>query len=127
MITYTLSLKLKDSQESWKYSIDLNTHQENKPELYFSQNRREEIRQELQSISSCKISNSHLKKIIATWIEDIKEGYRDTSITLALPYLLEANCDRIQESGYQEKPQLIFPTITDIEPTSGCLPPLFEE
>ena len=124
MTKYTLTLKNKDSQDEYKYALDLNSTQENNPEQIFKLEIRENIRNTLQKQSSCKISDAHLNRMVTTWIQDIKEGYRDSLIQLDLPSLLLANIANLQETGNQEIPALIEPNMAEIEPTVGMLPPL---
>lgn len=124
MTKYTLTLKNKDSQDEYKYALDLNSAQENNPEQIFNLEIRESIRKNLQKQSSCKISDAHLNRMIATWMQDIKEGYRHSLIKLDLPSLLLANIANLQEMGNQEMPALIEPSISDIEPCGGMLPSL---
>lgn len=124
MTKYTLVLKIKDSQDEYKYALDLNSAQENNPEQIFKLEIRESIRNNLQKQSSCKISDSHLNRMVTNWIQDIKEGYRDSLIGLDLPSLLMANIANLQESGNQEIPALIEPNLSEIEPSVGMLPPL---
>lgn len=124
MTKYTLTLKNKDSQDEYKYALDLNSAQENNPEQIFKLEIRESIRNTLQKQSSCKISDAHLNRMITNWTQDIKEGYRDSLIQLDLPSLLMANIGNLQEMGNQEIPALIEPNISDIEPCGGMLPPL---
>lgn len=124
MTKYTLTLKNKDSQDEYKYALDLNSAQENNPEQIFKLEIRESIRNTLQKQSSCKISDAHLNRMITNWTQDIKEGYRDSLIQLDLPSLLMANIANLQEAGNQEIPALIEPNISDIEPCGGMLPPL---
>ena len=59
-----------------------------------------------------------------TWIEDIKEGYRESSIVLDLPLLIESDIGQLNDQGYQEIPSLMSPEISEIEPSFGMLPPL---
>lgn len=124
MTKYTLVLKIKDSQNEYKYALDLNSTQENNPEQIFKLEIRESIRNNLQKQSSCKISDAHLNRMITNWVQDIKEGYRDSLIGLDLPSLLMANIANLQEMGNQEIPALIEPNISEIEPCVGMLPPL---
>lgn len=124
MTKYTLVLKIKDSQDEYKYALDLNSAQENNPEHIFKLEIRENIRTTLQKQSSCKISDAHLNRMITNWVQDIKEGYRDSLIQLDLPSLLLANIANLQETGNQEIPALIEPNISEIEPCGGMLPPL---
>lgn len=124
MTKYTLTLKNTDSQDEYNYALDLNSSQENNPEQIFKLEIRESIRNTLQKQSSCKISDSHLNRMITNWTQDIKEGYRDSLIQLDLPSLLMANIANLQDAGNQEIPALIEPNISDIEPCGGMLPPL---
>lgn len=124
MTKYILTLKIKDSQDEYRYALDLNSAQENNPEQIFKSEICESIRNTLQKQSSCKISDAHLKQMITNWIQDIKEGYRDSLIQLDLPSLLMANIANLQEMGNQEIPALFEPNISEIEPCMGMLPPL---
>lgn len=124
MTKYTLTLKAKDLDNEYKYAIDLNAVQENYPEKIFRVEICEDIRSDLQKQSSCKITDSHLNQIIKHWIQDIKEGYRDSLIKLDLPSLLLANIADFREAGNQQIPALIEPNILEIEPCIGMLPPL---
>ncbi|WP_260446999.1 hypothetical protein [Nostoc sp. 2RC] len=94
------------------------------PEQVFILSIREDIRLNLQNKSLCAIKDSHLNQIINTWIQDIKEGYRDSTLTLQLPLLIEAGIDQINEQGNQENPTIFNPDLSDIEPVFGMLPPL---
>lgn len=124
MVNYTLGLKLKNSNEEYKYALLLTPQQENNPEQIFALDIRESMRKNLQMQSSCKINDFHLNQMIKTWIEDIKEGYRDSTITLDLPLLIAENISRLNETGNQEIPALIHPDLSSIEPCFGMLPPL---
>ena len=124
MTKYTLTLKNEDSQDEYKYVLDLSSAQEDDPKQIFKLEVRESIRTTLQQQSSCKISDAHLNRMIAIWIEDIEEGYQNSLIKLDLPSLLAANIANLQESGNQEIPALIKPNVLDIEPSVGMLPPL---
>lgn len=124
MAKYTLLMKIKDSNDEVKYSLDLQPDQENTPEQFLNPGLREKIRSELQRQSSYRINDINFKKIINTWIQDIKEGYRDSTICLDLPLLIQSNIDKLNETGNQEVPALISPDISDVEPQIGALPPL---
>ncbi len=124
MTKYTLTLKIKDFENEYNYAIDLNAAQENYPEKIFKVETCEDIRSNLQKQSSCKITDSHLNQIIKHWIQDIKEGYRNSLIKLDLPSLLLANIANFQEAGNQQIPALIEPNILEIELCIGMLPPL---
>jgi hypothetical protein len=124
MVKYTFSLRIKGSDDQYIYSLDLNHTQENMPEQIFTPESREHLRLSLQNKSLCAIKDNHLNQIIQTWIQDIKEGYRDSTLTLNLPLLIESNIDKLNEQGYQELPSVISPDLSNIEPQLGMLPPL---
>ncbi|WP_152591959.1 hypothetical protein [Nostoc sphaeroides] len=124
MVKYTFSLRIKGSDEQYIYSLDLNHTQENMPEQVFTPEIREHLRLSLQNKSLCAIKDNHLNQIIQTWIQDIKEGYRDSTLTLNLPLLIESNIDKLNEQGFQELPSVISPDLSNIEPQLGMLPPL---
>ena len=124
MVKYTFILKSKGSNSEVKYTLDLQPLQENNPDQFFNSEVREKIRADLQMQSSHRINDINLKQIINIWIQDIKEGYRDSTIFLNLPLLIESNIDKLDERGNQELPTLISPDMTDVEPQIGALPPL---
>lgn len=124
MVRYVFNLKVKDSQNTCSYALDITANQENNPERIFTLEAREILRSDLQRQSLCKIDDNHLSRIIKTWVQDIKEGYRNSSINLDLPLLIASNLANLQEAGYQELPSLLPPNLLDIEPCLGMLPPL---
>ncbi len=124
MVKYTFALKLKDSNEEYSYALSLTSQQENNPESVFNNEIRESMRTNLQTQSYCKINDFHLNKMITTWIQDIKEGYRDSTITLDLSLLIRENISKLNETGNQEIPALMTPDLSNIEPSFGMLPPL---
>ncbi|MDJ0676571.1 MAG: hypothetical protein QNJ36_14525 [Calothrix sp. MO_167.B42] len=124
MVKYIFSLKVKDSNDEYTYDLDLNPNQENNPEQIFTPEKRENIRIKLQNQSLCAIKDSHLNQIINTWIQDIKEGYRESTLTLNLRLLVESITENLNEPGNQENPTLVNPDLSDIEPQLGMLPPL---
>lgn len=124
MVKYILLLKMKDTNDEVKYTVDLQTDHENNPEQFFKPGMREKIRAYLQTHSSYKINDINLNKIINTWIENIKEGYRDSTISLDLPLLIQSDINNLNEPGNQEMPTLISPDMSDVEPQIGALPPL---
>jgi len=124
MVKYTFSLRIKGSDDQYIYSLDLKHTQENMPEQVFTSEIREHLRLSLQNKSLCAIKDNHLNQIIQTWIQDIKEGYRDSTLTLNLPLLIESNIDKLNEQGFQELPSVISPDLSNIEPQLGMLPPL---
>ena len=124
MIAYDFFLYLQGSNIPYKYSLKFKPHEEDYPEQKFTPEIRESMRRDLQNQSSSKINDAHLNKMIETWIEDIKEGFRETTITMNLPSLLTDGLDRLQENGNQNLPAILPPDLAEIEPQFGCLPPL---
>ena len=124
MVIYKFFLKIKGTPNKYNYDVNLTSNQENNPELFFTPQEKEKLRISLQEKSLCAIKEKHLNQILNTWIEDIKEGYRSSSITLDLPLLIESDIEQLNEQGYQELPSLISPEISAIEPSFGMLPPL---
>ncbi|MBC6473164.1 MAG: hypothetical protein GDA48_10380 [Hormoscilla sp. GM102CHS1] len=124
MVKYTLRVKNQGSNEEYEWAIDLQKDLEDRPEWYFTQGECEIIRGELQRKSSCRINDSQMRRIVATWIEDIKEGYRHSELTLDLPLMSEGDMDNLQESGNQAIPGIIAPDLSEVEPQTGALPPL---
>ncbi len=124
MVKYKFSLKVKDDANEYSYILDLNSNQESTPETVFTSQIREDIRLNLQTQSLYTIKDSHLNQIINTWIEDIKEGYRNSNRTLELPLLTESGIYELNDQGNQEIPPLLNPDLSDIEPIFGILPPL---
>jgi hypothetical protein len=124
MVKYIFSLKLKDSPDEYRYVLDLQPSQENNPEKLLNSEIREHIRDSLQKQSSCKIDDPILNRILRTWTQDIKEGYRDSSLTFDLPSFMDSQILLLNDSGNQEIPDLIEPDLSGIEPKIGALPPL---
>ena len=124
MVKYKFSLKIKGDVNEYSYVLDLNSNQEITPKKAFTPQIRDDIRLNLQTQSLCAIKDSHLNQIIDTWIQDIKEGYRDSTLTLQLPLLAESGIDELGEAGNQEIPALVNPDLSGIEPMFGMLPPL---
>ncbi len=125
MVLYQFWLKIKDiPDKKYIYNLNLKSHQEDNPELIFTSEVRENLRNTLQNESLCAIKDKHLNQIISTWIEDIEEGYRKSEKTLDLPLLIESNIEKIQDGGNQKLPMILSPEISDIEPQWGMLPPL---
>jgi hypothetical protein len=82
------------------------------------------MRSKLQENSSYAIKNKHLDQMINYWIEDIAQGYRSTTIELDLPLLIEDKLVQLNDQGNQEKPEILPPDLSIIEPSFGVLPPL---
>lgn len=125
MVRYKLVLTLKDTNERIEYTRNLNQNQENNPRLFFSPEVCEELRNYLQNQSQRRINETNLNYIVNTWIKDIQQGYRDTTIpSLTLPLLSGANIEDLSEAGNQTLPTLITPDLSGIEPQIGALPSL---
>ncbi|CEJ45396.1 hypothetical protein [Umezakia ovalisporum] len=124
MVKYKFSLSVKGFEQEYTYILDLLPQEENNPEQVFNEQLREKLRIDMQNQSLCAIKDSHLNQIIKTWIQDIKEGFRNSNITLNLPLLIEANIEQLDEQGNQEIPTIITPNLLDIEPQLGMLPTL---
>lgn len=125
MVKYTLSLHTQSSPPAgYQYPLDLHPHYEDNPQEIFTPKIRQELQDTLQQESLCAIREHHLNQIINAWIEDIQEGYRNTSIRLNLPSLFETNLENFQDNGNQKFPDLFDPELTGIEPTFGMLPSL---
>jgi hypothetical protein len=121
---YTLQIRLKDTGETYGYSLQLSYQQENNPQRIFTKELQENIRGSFQAESACKIDDYALTKIIKTWLGDIREGYTGTTITLDLPSILEAEIENLCDDGNQTIPDLPPPNPLVIEPLLGVLPPL---
>ncbi|MBD2544514.1 hypothetical protein [Planktothricoides raciborskii] len=122
MVKYSFTLEIKGSQDKYGYTVDLNQSGENRPEGFFTQDVCQTMRMELQRQSLCRIDNNALNRIVKTWIQDIKEGYRSSSLTLELLPLSESNIEELSDCGNQEIPPIIYPDISQIEPVGGALP-----
>jgi hypothetical protein len=124
MVKYTITLKLKSSDEMHDYSLNLEQAQEDHPEKIFDSVQREYLRQALQQKSTCKIDDLNLNYIIKSWIQDIREGYKSSVVTLDLTSLIESKIEQLRESGNQSFPPFLPPDLSDITPSLGALPPL---
>ncbi|MFM6138109.1 MAG: hypothetical protein ACKPCP_28875, partial [Sphaerospermopsis kisseleviana] len=121
---YNLTLELKDSQERRTYTATLNTTQENNPDLFFTPEVCQQIRSYFQNPTQRRINDENLKYILNTWIKDIKQGYRDTIISMILPLLSGANLEDLVEPGNYHLPLPSIPDLSAIEPQGGALPSL---
>jgi hypothetical protein len=126
MVVYTFKLNPKGDNNFYPYARDLSPFEEDHPEQIFTSEVRKSLQQKLQKDCLCAIKENHLEQIIKIWIEDIKEGYRETYITLDLPSILHSNIEQVQEQGNQELPSLISPKLSEIEPNHVLLPPIEE-
>ncbi len=127
MVEYSLELIISNANStanSFKYCVNLTPQEEDHPEQKFNSQFCQEVRRDLQQQSSCRINQANLNRIIGLWIKEIKEGYRETSITMDLPTLIGEDIERVSDTGNQELPQLIAPSLSSIEPKIGELPKL---
>jgi hypothetical protein len=126
MVQYLLTIKpvKNDSNQDLKYALDLNIHQENNPEIIFNLEIKKSMIKSLESNGTYKISLSKLEQIIKVWLKDICQGYRETTISVKLPLLIDSQINQVIEFGNQEIPDLIEPDLSSIEPQGGAFPPL---
>ena len=126
MVKYSLNLNIKNNSidETYQYILDLTLNQENNPQSIFNQEIKESMTKTLQSKSGCRINNRNLDRLINNWIQDIRQGYRETYLTLDLPLLIEADLAQVKETGNQQLPELLEPDISEIIPQGGAFPPL---
>lgn len=124
MVQYALILNIPDSQEAYRYTLDLTRFQENNPEQIFTEEIKESMRSFFQEHSKCEVNNANLNKMIRRWQEDIAEGYKVTRISLNLPSVFISSLKELSDEGNQELPQLVPPDLNDIEPSGGALPNL---
>ena len=89
MVKYTLTIINKEDNQNYSYSLQLNQNQEDNPELIFNQEIISSMKTQLENQSSAIINEYQLQQIINSWIEDIKEGYRLTPITIKLKSMLD--------------------------------------
>jgi hypothetical protein len=124
MVAYKFTLNLRSPPESYSFILDLTPDREDNPEYAFDSTLREIIRRKFQDDSACAVRDRHLDEIIRVWTQDIKQGYRETSLTLDLPLLIDSNVDQIVEPGNQDLPSLLPAVSIDAEPNTGLPPPL---
>lgn len=124
MVKYTLTITNKEDNQNYSYSLQLNQNQEDNPELIFNDEIISSMKRQLENQSSAIINEYQLQQIINSWIEDIKEGYRLTPITIKLKSMLDEKIKLLTDSGNQEIPDFIEPDLENIEPVGGVLPPL---
>lgn len=124
MVKYSLTLKNKNTNKEHRYALELNKNDENMPENFFTSAVCDRLKIDLQKQSGCHLNHSNLSLIIATWIEDIKEGYRNSTIVLNLPFIKPEKLDNLQAPVNRKMPDLITPNLADIEPKLGAMPSL---
>jgi len=126
MVKYSLRISPQNSQNNQEltYTLDLNINQENNPEIIFNIEIRKSMIRSLESNSIYKIDPNYLNRIIQLWSEDIRQGYRETTLSLKLPLIIDSQINQIVDLGHQEMPNFIEPDISSIEPQGGAFPPL---
>jgi hypothetical protein len=126
MVEYTLHLAIGNSEtnSSITHTLQLTPDLENSPDRLFDLPFSTKLRTVLQQKSNCAINNAQLDRIITTWREDIREGYRTTSLSLDLIPLEFENIHQLQDTGDRTVPPLLSPDLSEIEPQGGALPPL---
>jgi hypothetical protein len=122
MVKYTVTIKNKEDNQEYSYGLELNQNQEDNPQLIFSPEITISMQKQLEAKSMATFTDYQLQQIINTWIEDIKEGYRLTLITLKLKSALDENLKLLTDNGYQEIPDFTEPDLENIEPMGGVLP-----
>ncbi|MEB3343006.1 hypothetical protein [Okeania sp.] len=124
MVQYSLNVTKKNTNQKYRYTVDLGQYYEDQPTIFFTPIVCNKIKNELEKQSNCKINEIQLQGIIKTWIEDIKEGYRDSSIMLDLPTVNYQNIHNLTDLENQTISSVIDSDLSDIEPKIGALPPL---
>lgn len=124
MVKYTVTIKNKEDNQEYSYSLELNQNQEDNPQLIFSSEITSSMKKQLEVKSLATINEYQLQQIINGWIEDIKEGYRRTFISFKLKSTLDESLKLLTDNGYQEIPDFIEPDLQNIEPIGGILPPI---
>lgn len=126
MVKYTITIINKEDNQNYSYSLQLNQNQEDNPQIIFSPEITISMQKQLETKSMTTFTEYQLQQIINTWIEDIKEGYRNTIITLKLKSILDENLKLLTDLGNQDIPDLIEPDLENIEPVGGVLPPILK-
>jgi hypothetical protein len=124
MVKYTVTIKSKEDNQVYSYSLELNQNQEDNPQIIFTPEITSSMKKQLEGKSLAIINDYQLQQIINGWIEDIKEGYRNTIISLKLKSTLDESLKLLTDKGYQEIPDFIEPDLQNIEPIGGILPPI---
>ncbi|MGC9503151.1 hypothetical protein [Baaleninema sp.] len=126
MVRYTFLLATEKTPDPnyVSHHLDLPPALENDPDRLFDRAFCEDLRSILQQKTDCAINDVQLDRIVKAWLEDIKEGYRNTRLVLELPPLEFENVHQLQDEGDRTVPPLIPPDLSDIAPQGGALPPL---
>jgi hypothetical protein len=122
MVKYTITIKEKEDNKQYSYSLELNENQEDNPQIIFRPEITISMQKQLEAKSMATFTEYQLQQIINAWIEDIKEGYRNTIITLKLKSVLDESLKLLTDLGNQDIPDLIEPDLENIEPIGGVLP-----
>lgn len=126
MVKYTITIINKEDNQNYSYSLQLNQNQEDNPQIIFSPEITISMQKQLETKSMTTFTEYQLQQIINAWIEDIKEGYRNTIITLKLKSILDENLKLLTDLGNQDIPDFIEPDLENIEPVGGVLPPILK-
>lgn len=124
MVKYTIIIKEKEDNKQYSYSLELNENQEDNPQVIFSPEITISMQKQLEAKSMATFTDYQLQQIINAWIEDIKEGYRNTIISLKLKSVLDEGLKLLTDIGNQDIPDLSEPDLENIEPIGGVLPPI---
>lgn len=109
MPEYTLIVKIPNAgNKEISYSVKLTGSYEDYPEDYFLlENSRSNICQALQTQSGRKLESQQLKWLINEWVHNIKEGRRNTNLSLELS-------EDISSTSSQARPAAPFtPTLLE--------------
>ncbi|BAQ60134.1 hypothetical protein GM3708_540 [Geminocystis sp. NIES-3708] len=124
MVEYTVIIKEKEDNKQYSYSLQLNQDQEDNPGVIFSAEIMTSMQKQLEIKSMAIFTQHQLQQIMNIWIEDIKEGYRNTIITLKLKSILDESLKLLKDNGNQDLPNFVEPDLENIEPLGGVLPPI---
>ncbi|MBR8831735.1 MAG: hypothetical protein N5P05_002671 [Chroococcopsis gigantea SAG 12.99] len=127
MASYVLKIFLdnqKQNNTSYNVVRQLSGVHEDNPELFFTKQTREEIRGEIQDKTSCFVNDTALISIINSWLENIRLGYRITSLNVSLTSMAESKLALLKDNGNLEIPELLAPVLEEIKPPVEILLPL---
>ena len=123
MVEYSLTLTLPDSSRI-KYAIDLSEPQEGSPDNFFTPRQKDIMKTQIRQEHKYLINDNQLNKIVLEWQEDIREGYRDTVLTVDLPSSEAELLKDFKDLGNQAIRELYKPDIGAIQPLQGKYPPI---
>ena len=126
MVQYILNLATDDTPNPSyvNHQLDLTPAQEDDPDRLFDRAFQQKLRLILQDKTNCAINDTNLKTIVDAWLEDIREGYRLTSIAVNLMPLQFENIHRLNDPGERSPPDLFPPDLSTLAPQGGAFPPL---